>query len=151
MKAFLNSNFSDGVYVQKLNNFGTAIADGKFPTSGNFFDAAPYSRVAFLIGVGSLDSALTVKVQQATAANGTPKDVPGASLTIAATDDDKWGMIEVATASLDVANGYRYLTLDISGAAGANDYLCLFALGLAPHEEPVAQHASCLPPVVVAV
>lgn len=155
MKTFLNTNFKDAVYVQKLNSFNTMLADGQFPASGSFIDVRGYARVAFLILVGTLDSALTVKVQQATAANGTLKDVSGATTTIGATDDNKFHVIEVLTDNLDTANGYRYVTLDVAGAVyeegvDAEDYAALVFLGLAPDTEPVTQPAACVAAVVVA-
>jgi len=150
MKTFLNSNFKDSVYVQKLNDFGTAIADGSFPASASFIDVSKYSRFAFLVFAGALDSALACQVQQATAANGTPKDVSGALVTVGATDDNKWHMVEVLTDNLDITNDYKFVSLAVSGQAGSNDYLCIVFLGLAPNTEPVTQHASCVASVVVA-
>lgn len=151
MKTFLNSNFKDSVYVAKLNEFMTAIGDGtSYPASGSYIDVKGYSRIAFLILAGTLDTALVFKVQQATAADGTLKDVSGATTTVGATDDNKFHIIELLTDNLDVASNYRYVTLTSTGAAGGNDYAALVFLGLAPDTEPVTQPAAAVATVVVA-
>lgn len=145
----LRGTFDDEVAVLSVNAFNTGLVDGKFPASGSFIDVKDYQKFVFLIVAGTLDSALTVKVQQATAANGTPKDITGATTTIAATDDNKWHSIEVDVAALDINNGYRYVTLDVAGAAGGNDYIAAVFLGLIPGVQPVAQNASYVAAVVV--
>ncbi len=58
-------------YFQTLNNFNTAIVDGKFPVSGSFISAEPFPWWIFLIRVGTLNSAITVQVQQDTGATQT--------------------------------------------------------------------------------
>lgn len=151
MKTFLNSNFKDAVYVEKLNAFLTAIGDGTlYPASASFIDVSRFSRFAFLIFAGTLNTALAFQVQQATAANGTPKDVTGATTTMATGDGNKWRMIEVLTDNLDITNDYKFVTLASTGAAGGDDYACIVFLGLAPNTEPVTQHANCVASVVVA-
>lgn len=142
--------FDDSVYVQKVNNFMTAIEVGEFPASGSYIDVAQFERFVFLILAGTLDTALTCQVQQATAVNGTAKDITGAVTTVGTGDDNKWHIIEVQTDQLDINNDYRYVTLDITGAAGSNDYLAIVFLGLNPGEQPVTQHASLVAAVVVA-
>lgn len=134
--------FAEQVYVQGCNNFSTAIADGKFPASAAFIDVSDYERFAFLVKAGALNSALTCKVQQATAANGTPKDVTGATVTVGATDDNDTYLIEVETRRLDIANDYRFVTLDVAGQADSDDYLAILFLGLNPGVAPVTQHAT---------
>lgn len=150
MKTFLNSNFEDAVYVQKVNNFLTAIDAASYPASASYIDVTRFARFAFLIFVGTLNTALVFKVQQATAADGTLKDVTGATTTVGTGDGNKWHMIEVLTDNLDTANDYRFVTLTSTGASGGDDYACLVFLGLAPNSEPVTQHASCVAAVVVA-
>lgn len=142
--------FDDAVYVQKVNNFMTAVEVGEFPASGSYIDVSNYERFAFLIFAGTLDTALTCQVQQATAVNGTAKDITGAVTTVGTSDDNKWHIIEVQTNQLDLNNDYRYVTLDVTGAAGSNDYLCIVFLGLNPGEQPVTQHANLVAAVVVA-
>lgn len=145
-----NPSFDDAVYVQKVNSFNTAIEVGEFPASGSYIDVSGFERFVFLILAGTLDTALVCQVQQATAVNGTAKDITGATVTVGASDDNKWHSIEVQTAKLDANNDYRYVTLDITGAAGSNDYLCIVFLGFYPGEQPVTQHASYVSAVVVA-
>jgi len=142
--------FDDSVYVQKLNNFGTAVEVQEYPASGSYIDVSGYERFVILILAGTLDTALTCQVQQATAVNGTAKDISGAVATVGATDDNKWHSIEVQTNQLDLNNDYRYITLDVTGAAGSNDYACFVFLGLNPSEQPVTQHASYVSATVVA-
>lgn len=134
----LNKLFIEAVKIQQLN-VEDALTEAKFPASGSFIDVSQYDRVAFLVLAGALDSATTIKVQQATANNGTPKDVSGATLTIGATGDDKWYLIEVETRKLDINNDYRYLTLDVAGPAGGNDYAAIVFFGFAPGTMPVTQ------------
>ena len=134
--------FAEQVKVQGCNAFSTALADGKFPASGSFIDVSDFERFAFVVKAGALNSALTVKVQQATAANGTPKDVSSATASIAATDDDDTFIIEVETRKLDLNNDYRFVTLDLAGAAGSDDYADIIFLGINPGVTPVTQPAT---------
>lgn len=145
-------NLDKFMYVQKANDFNTAITDGKFPASASFIDVSEYSHFAFLVFAGTLDSALTCQVYQDTSATQTAsvKTVSGAVTIVGTTDDNKWRSVEVETARLDVANNFRYVTLDVSGAAGSNDYLCIVFLGWNARREPVAQSANYLEAVLVA-
>lgn len=133
---------TEQVYFQTANNFNTAIVDGKFPASGSFIDVADYERFAFIIRAGTLNSALTVTVNQAAAVDGTPKAITGAVTTVAAsgdTGDNSLHIIEVETRKLDINNGYHYATLDIAGAAGGDDYADVIFVGINPHQAPVTQ------------
>lgn len=142
------ANFDDFVKVQVLN-VETALDNLSYPASGSFIDVAKYRRVVFLIGLGALDSTATFKVQQATAVNGALVDVTSATKTIAATDDGKWFTIEVDVAKLTINSAYRYVTLTVSGTAGANDYGTIIAM-LYGAEAPVTQVASYYDAIVVA-
>ena len=137
----MRNNLYEACYIEKCNNFNTAIADGDFPASGSYIDVSDFTHFAFLILVGTLDSALVCKVQQATAVDGTPADITGATLTVAADDDNEWKSIEVESAKLNLASDYRYVTLDVAGAAGSNDYLCIVFLGWNARHLPVTQPA----------
>src|SRR5690606_38026413 len=106
-----------------------------------------FERFAFLIRVGTLTSALTCKVQQATADDGTAKDITNATATVAADDDNETYLIEVETRRLDRNNDYSYVTLDVSGAAGSDDYLDIVFLGINPHQAPVTQPSGTNTPV----
>ena len=145
-------NFDDAVYVNKANNFNTAIVDGRFPASTAFIDVSNFTHFAFLVFAGTLNSALTCAVYQDTSATVTAsvKAVTGASVIIGATDDDKWRSVEVEAARLDIANNFRYVTLDVSGAGGGDDYLCIVFVGWDARREPVTQPANYLEAVVVA-
>jgi len=124
-----------------INNFNTAIVDGKFPASGSFMAAQPYPWWVFLIRVGTLTSALTVQLQQDTGVTQTAsiKDVTGAVLTVAADDDNELQYIEFEVkAALDLT-GFTHFTLDITGAAGSDDYLDIILLGCHGKSKPITQ------------
>lgn len=133
------TTFSEQVYVKACNTPSTAIVDGDFPASGSYIDVSDYERFAFLVVAGGSNTALTVKVQQATAADGTPKDITGATQTIGATDDGEAFLIEVETRRLDINNSYRYVTLDVAGQSGGDDTLAIVFLGINPGAAPVTQ------------
>jgi hypothetical protein len=144
----LNSIGKD-LYIQVLEPGLTALTNAKFPASGSFIDVSRFERFAFLVGLDVIADALDFKVQQATAVNGTPKDITGAADTDSAgTDDQKWIVIEVQTRKLDINNDYRYVTLDVSGVSGT-DNACIVFIGV-PTKRPVTQHADFLDHVIVA-
>jgi hypothetical protein len=133
-----NELFTEANKIQLLNT-EDAIGVQSYPASGAFIDVSGFSKFVFLIGAGALDSALTFQVQQAAAINGTPKDVTGAVVIVAATDDDKWASVCVQCSKLDINNDYRFVTLKATGAAGGNDYAAIFFFGVDPSEKPVTQ------------
>ena len=133
-----NQYLSEVTKIQPLN-VETAVAAQLYPTSGNFIDVSNHERFAFLVAAGALNSALTFQVQQATAVNGTPKDVTGAVSIVGATDDNKWHLIEVQASALDINNDYRYVTLKSTGAAGGDDYAAITFFGFNSKSRPVTQ------------
>jgi hypothetical protein len=135
-----NQLFTEANKIQLLNT-EDYVDVASYPASGSFIDVSNFKSFMFLILAGALDSALTFQVQQATAVNGTPKDVTGAVVVVGATGDDKWYSIEVQTNKLDINNDYRYVTLKSTGAAGTNDYAALVFIGSNPGEKPVTQGA----------
>lgn len=141
------STFSEEVRVLNCNAFSTALVDGKFPASGSFIEVSDFERFAFVVTAGATTSALTVKVQQATAANGTPADITNATAAISATDDNKVFVIEVETRKLTLT-GNRFVTLDLTGAAGGDDYASILFLGINPGATPVTQPATTVATVV---
>lgn len=144
----LNS-IGEDLYIQVVEPGLTATADAKYPASGSFIDVYDFERFAFLVGLDVVADALDFQVEQATANNGTPKDITGAAKTdTLATDDQKWLLIEVQTDQLDINNDYRYVTLDVTGNAGVNN-ACIIFIGV-PKKHPVTQHASFLEHVIVA-
>jgi hypothetical protein len=141
--------FSEDVYVLGCNTHTTAIVDGKFPASGSFIDVSDFERFVFVVDAGSLDSALTLQVEEATDADGTPTDISGATATVGATDDGETFIIEVETRKMTLT-GKRYVTLDVTGAAGSNDYLSIMFYGINPGSKPVTQPSGTNTPVIVA-
>jgi hypothetical protein len=145
-------NLDDAVYINPCNNFNTAIVDGVFPASTLFIDVSNFTHFAFLVKVGTLNSALTLQVHQDTSATQTAsvKDITGATLVVGAGDGDELKSIEVEAARLDIANNFRYVTLDITGAAGGDDYLSILFLGWNARRTPVTQPAAYSEAVVIA-
>jgi hypothetical protein len=137
-----NQLFSEAVLIQQLN-VEDAVAVQSYPASAAFIDVSGYERFSFLVQAGALDTALTFQVQQAAAINGSPKDVTGAVAVVAATDDDKWALIEVQTARLDINNDYHFVTLKATGASGGNDYAAITFFGVNPGSKKVTQGADC--------
>lgn len=140
MKEFAKNNL-----LATLNNFNTGLVDGKFPVSGSFIPAQPYTWFLFLLRAGTLDSALTVQLQQDTGVTQTAsiKNITGAVVTIGAGDDDELFYIEIQVmGALDIGNDFSHLTLDVSGAGGANDYLDMIYFGLHAKTMPVTQPAT---------
>jgi hypothetical protein len=95
---------------------------------------------------------LTFTVRQDTSATATAgvKAITDAAVVIGTDDDNKWASIEVQCNKLDIANGYRYVSLYATGGAGSNDYAAIVFIGHRAGEAPVVQSASYLTPVVVA-
>lgn len=148
MSIILNS-IGEDLYFQLLEAGLTALSSAKYPASTAFIDASKFERFAFYVALDVIADAVDLKVQQATAANGTPKDVTNAAKTdIAATDDQKQVLIEVETSQLDINNDYRYVTLDVSGISGTSN-ASIFFIGV-PKKRPATQHADLLEHVIVA-
>lgn len=135
-----NQLFSESVLIKQLN-VEDDIEVASYPASGAFIDVSNFKRCAFLVGAGTLDSELTFQVQQATAINGTPKDLTNAVVVVPADGDDKWYMVEFQVDHLDTDGGYRFVTLKSTGAAGTNDYAAIFFFGFNPGYRPVTQGA----------
>lgn len=142
----------EDVYLQPANNFNTAIVDGNFPASASYIDVAQFDRFVFAVRAGTLDSALTCQVKQDTDETETAsiKNVTDAVVIVGAGDDNELVTVEVETRQLDLNNGFRYVTLAVSGAAGGNDYLDIWFVGLNPDVKPVTQPATYSQAVIVA-
>jgi hypothetical protein len=111
-----------------------AVADGIYPSSSAYIDVSKYGRFCFIIDVGVTDdTAVTAQVLQATAAAGTgSKVVTGAAITgtlLAGTNDGKWAVIEVETSRLDIANGFRYVAIDVAATGGASTIMAIKFFG----------------------
>lgn len=139
-------NLSKSHYLQPCNEFNTAITDGDFPASGSYIDVSKFTHIAFLIMAGTLDSALTCKIQEVTAVDGTPADVDATycTVTVAADADNKLHVLELEVAKITGP----YVTLDVAGAAGSNDYLSIIFVGWNANELPVTQPSSVVTPVL---
>jgi hypothetical protein len=130
---------TEQVYFKGCNTPSTAIVDGDFPASGSFIDVSDFERFGFIVHAGGSDTALTCQVQQAATVSGTPKNVTDAAQTISATGDGTVYLIEVETRKLDLNNGYNYVTLDVSGQSGSNEYISIVFFGANPGYAPVTQ------------
>ena len=126
---FENVLFSEASTIQLLNT-EDAIVDGLFPASPNLIPVAGFHRFGFLILAGALDSALTCQVHQDKGATTTAsqKDITGAVVVVPALGDDKWYLVECDVDQLDSNNDFTHVTLDITGAAGGNDYAAVVFL-----------------------
>lgn len=141
-------NFVKSVKALMLEGGKDALVDATaYPASGSFIDTNGFDHVVFLIGLDTV-AAPDFKVQQATAANGTPKDLTGATKTdIVTADDGKWLSIEFPVAALDTANAYRYVTLVTANIT--TDYANLWCFLYRARETPVTQDANYLEGVIV--
>lgn len=138
----LNTLFSESVYVQQINKADEVLAAGSYPASGSYIDVSKFQKFAFLVELGTTAHAQDWKVQQATANNGTLKDVAtAAAISSAADSDGKWFLIEVDSNELDINNAYKFVTLT-NANGGTGDYAQITFLGLAPYHQPVTQHSS---------
>lgn len=137
MTFLTNVALKEILYEKILNPGEDALVDGTlYPASGSFIDVSKYIRFGFKLYAGGLDSATTLQVQQATANNGTPKDITNATVTVGATGDDKGYGVECHRDALDEVNGYKYVTCKVTGPAGGNDYGCLVFWAI-PDKQPV--------------
>lgn len=129
-------NLHDEMYVQKVNNFNTALADGEFPASGSYIDAGKFDYAGFLILLGTLDSTITFAAQASATIDGTAATISNRSQAIAADDDNKWLFLGWRN---DELNDKPYVTLDVVDSAGNNDYAAMVFLGWEAREQPVVQ------------
>jgi hypothetical protein len=140
----INQLFTEATLIKQLN-VEDAVAVAKYPASTAFIDVSDLKSFVFLIGAGALTSELTFQVEQDTSATQTAsvKNVTDADVVIPANGDDKWYTIEVKTDQLDKDGAFHYVTLKATGAAGADDFACIYFFGLNPGKMPVTQGADC--------
>ena len=126
MTMHLISNLADLYW--KLLNTEDALADGNFPPSTAYEYVGDCPLFGWFVQAGALDSVLTFQVKQDKSATETAniKNVSTAAITVSATGDDKWYLIQVDPRYLDINNGFAYVTLALSGAAGVNDFAAIF-------------------------
>lgn len=135
------NTIGEDLYIKVLEAGLTALSAAKYPASGSFIDVSDFERFGFYVALDTLADAIDIKAQQATADDGTPKDITGAAKTdIADTDDATEVLIEVQTAHLDINNDYHFVTLDVSGITGTNNAAIVF-FGV-PKSKPVTQPAT---------
>lgn len=143
-------NWYENVYTQVLEAGVTALSDANYPASASYIDVSEFERFVFLI---ALDTVATpdFAVLQDTSATQTAsvKAITGAAKTdIVTADDGKHFTIEVETARLDIANGFRYVTLQVSNTSSDNAAIVFF--GCRPRRAPVTQPAAYYASVQVA-
>lgn len=135
----MNRTMMKEIYRQQVANPAT-ITTGTIPAT--YIDASPYEAFAFVLELGATDNTVDMKVVQATAGAGTgSKDVSGAVITqLSGTDDNKQASIEVDTANLDLANGFRYVavTATIAGTTTASIYFVGYNAKSVPVTQPAA-------------
>jgi hypothetical protein len=122
---------------------GGIATNDYYPATGSFLDTSGFRTNMFMIDLRDLADAIDVEVYQSTtAASAGAKAITGAAKTdIAATDDAKMLSIEVGTDQLDLANGFRYITLKVSGVSGSN-WIDIHVLQYKPGYQPVTQPAA---------
>lgn len=137
----MRNNLYQNCYIEQLNVEDALVAQA-YPASGSYIDVSRFTHFAFLIQVGALDTAITAaQVYQDTSATETAsvKVITGKTVAIAADDDDQTFSVEVAVEELDIGNSFRYVTLKLTGPAGANDYGAITFLGWNVREAPITQ------------
>ena len=124
---------TENVFIKKVLA-PVAVSDAVYPGSSTYNDVSQYGRFAFLVFVGATDdTSVTCQVKQATAAAGTgSKDVSGAAITatvLAGTNDNKFAIIEVEQSHLDIANGFRYVAVDVAATGGSSTLMSILFFG----------------------
>lgn len=122
---------------------GTAATVAKNPASTGFRSVVGFESFVIVAVAHGLTSALTLQVQQDTSATQTAgiKNITGAAVTIPADGDDKIYTIEVQVNEMDINNSFKYITVDVTGAAGGDDYVTILFIGRNPTKMPVTQTA----------
>jgi len=129
MPNLINELLGEVVKFQQIN-VETVLAAGAYPASGSYIDVSGYSRFGFIVITGTIAHGQTWQVQQATANNGTLKDVTGAVKAVGSTGDNLNYIIEVSTAELDINNGYKFVTLlNTGGSTGDYSAILFFGIG----------------------
>ena len=83
------NTLGEDLFIQTVEAGTTALSAAKYPVSGSFIDVSDFERFGFYVALDTLADAIDIKVQQATADDGTPKDITGAAKTDIADDDDE--------------------------------------------------------------
>jgi hypothetical protein len=130
------------VDVQTAPN--TALANNTYyPLSTLFVDVSAVERVVFLIKLGTTAEAVTYQVRQDTSATvtGAVKALTSAVYVCGAGDAGKQATIDFSTKKLDAANGFKFVSLYLTGIAGT-DYAAITCLLYRARILPVTQAAN---------
>jgi len=123
----------------------TALTNSQRPASGSYVDVQGVMAVHIFIKLGTIADALTFKVQQADAADGTLSDVSGLTKTILATDDGQYIYMMLDPRKLEDED-HHWITTTISGVSGNNYAAIMYLLeGASDGHMPVTQTSTVLP------
>jgi len=119
------------------------IQQGAGASTASWVDAANFRRMLATLVTGVLGSSATVdfKLQQATSSGGAgAKDITGAAIPqiVKASGDNKVAQINLNTDSLDVANGFRYVSMIVTVGV-ASSYVAATLQGVDPFNGPASQ------------
>lgn len=146
-----NSLFVEGTLVESCNNFGTdLVSTTVYPTT--LIEVGDFKSFAFLVKIGATANITTWQVEQCKTNNNSDsseKDVTGAVLVAAATDDNKWLIIEVNTENLDSNNGFHFVGLKQTGGT-TGDFAQIIFLGRGSGIQAVTQPTGFLSSIAVA-
>jgi len=137
-------SFVNSLPTDRAATMAALCADqGAGASTAAWVDAAQFRRFLATVFTGVLGSSATVdfKIRQALDGSGTtPKDVPGAAITqiVKASGDNKVAQINLDTASLDVANGYRFVSV-IATVGVATSFVGSTLQGFDPFNGPASQ------------
>jgi hypothetical protein len=117
--------------------------------TSDWVDMSKYNRVAFIVCVGATDTTVDIKLQSATADDGTgAADISGKAATqLTATDDNKQVVIEITAEEMPANTGYCAAVVTAGdGTSGA--LVCAVGLGTVARYAPVSHLASVAEAVV---
>ena len=116
--------FSENVFTQPLLASVSPTNNQFLPASGSFIDASYFKNFGFVIQLDTCTDPMVFTVFQDTSATatGSIKAVTGLTQTVVATTDNgKFAIIEGDDAKLDSGNGFKFITLKVTGVvAGTN-------------------------------
>ncbi len=136
-------NFYKSVKALMLEGGKDVLADANYPASTAYIDTNGYDHVVFLVGLDTIATPdFQVKQDKSATETADIKNLTGAAKTDVVTGDDgKWFTIEFPVAALDAQNGFRYVTLAVSGTGGA-DNANIWCFLYRARELPVTQDAN---------
>lgn len=143
-------NFYKSVQAHMLEGGKDDLADANYPATTAYLDTKGFDHVVFLIGLDTIATP-DFQVMQDISATETAgiKVLTGAAKTdVVTADDGKWFSIEFPVSALDVQNGFRYVTLTVSGT-GAGDKANIWAFLYRSRELPVSQPAGYFAGVIL--